>query len=80
MKGDLCSIGCITCKVATTVSSDPMHHVHVDFISVNYLQNVKIAYAHNGKRGAPLMLFIHGFPECWYSWRHQMDFFKDKYW
>ncbi|KAK6803653.1 hypothetical protein RDI58_001437 [Solanum bulbocastanum] len=22
----------------------------------------------------PIVLFIHGFPECWYSWRHQMSF------
>ncbi|KAL3626540.1 hypothetical protein CASFOL_030089 [Castilleja foliolosa] len=22
----------------------------------------------------PLVLFIHGFPELWYSWRHQMEF------
>ncbi len=25
----------------------------------------------NGHR-KPLMLFVHGFPELWYSWRHQM--------
>lgn len=21
----------------------------------------------------PLVLMVHGFPQCWYSWRHQMD-------
>ncbi|XP_010548981.1 PREDICTED: bifunctional epoxide hydrolase 2 [Tarenaya hassleriana] len=25
-----------------------------------------------GIRGPPVILFIHGFPELWYSWRHQM--------
>jgi len=32
---------------------------------------VKIHYATLGK--GPLVLFIHGFPDFWYSWRHQMD-------
>nr|XP_027120130.1 epoxide hydrolase A-like [Coffea arabica] len=22
----------------------------------------------------PVVLFLHGFPECWYTWRHQMSF------
>ncbi|KAJ3281864.1 hypothetical protein HK104_011228 [Borealophlyctis nickersoniae] len=30
-----------------------------------------------GKR--PLLLFIHGFPECWYTWRHQLKYFSEKY-
>src|SRR5262245_65630181 len=21
----------------------------------------------------PLVVLLHGFPECWYSWRHQID-------
>lgn len=29
--------------------------------------------------GKPLMLFLHGFPECWYSWRHQMTAFAQDY-
>jgi len=32
---------------------------------------VKIHYASLGK--GPLAVFIHGFPDFWYSWRHQMD-------
>jgi pimeloyl-ACP methyl ester carboxylesterase len=23
-------------------------------------------------QGDPLVLMLHGFPECWYSWRHQL--------
>jgi pimeloyl-ACP methyl ester carboxylesterase len=32
---------------------------------------VKIHYASLGK--GPLIVMIHGFPDFWYSWRHQMD-------
>ena len=31
---------------------------------------VKIHYATLGK--GPLVVMIHGFPDCWYTWRHQM--------
>ncbi|KAG2438402.1 hypothetical protein HYH02_010857 [Chlamydomonas schloesseri] len=29
--------------------------------------------------GRPLLLFLHGFPECWYSWRDQLAHLKDRY-
>lgn len=33
-----------------------------------------------GRRpGLPLMLFLHGFPECWYSWGQQLAAFAGKY-
>jgi pimeloyl-ACP methyl ester carboxylesterase len=32
---------------------------------------VKIHYAKSGS--GPLAVFIHGFPDFWYSWRHQME-------
>jgi pimeloyl-ACP methyl ester carboxylesterase len=31
------------------------------------------------QQARPLMLFLHGFPEFWYSWRHQMRAFSDTY-
>jgi epoxide hydrolase 4 len=34
---------------------------------------VKIHYAALGDKKAPLIIMIHGFPDFWYSWRHQMD-------
>jgi pimeloyl-ACP methyl ester carboxylesterase len=38
---------------------------------------VKIHYAAAGE--GPLVVFIHGFPDYWYSWHHQMNGLKDEY-
>jgi pimeloyl-ACP methyl ester carboxylesterase len=38
------------------------------FLEVNGLR-MHIAEAGSG----PLVLLLHGFPECWYSWRHQLN-------
>ncbi|HEV2882891.1 MAG TPA: alpha/beta hydrolase [Pyrinomonadaceae bacterium] len=40
----------------------------------NYAQldEVRLHYAECGRRGERLVLLLHGFPECWYSWRHQL--------
>jgi len=33
--------------------------------------NMQVARAGQGA-GKPLIVMLHGFPECWYSWRHQI--------
>jgi epoxide hydrolase 4 len=38
---------------------------------------VKIHYAHAGS--GPLIVFLHGFPDFWYSWRHQMQALASEY-
>jgi pimeloyl-ACP methyl ester carboxylesterase len=38
---------------------------------------VKIHYATLGQ--GPLVVMIHGFPDFWYSWRHQMEGLADEY-
>ncbi len=40
---------------------------------------VKIHYAALGNKSKSLVLFIHGFPDFWYSWRHQMAALADNY-
>lgn len=39
----------------------------------------KIHYVVSGPRDKPLMLFLHGFPENWYTWRHQIREFQKDY-
>jgi pimeloyl-ACP methyl ester carboxylesterase len=38
---------------------------------------VKIHYAELGK--GPLVVMIHGFPDYWYTWRHQMEVLSKEY-
>ncbi|NEQ75933.1 MAG: alpha/beta hydrolase [Okeania sp. SIO2C9] len=45
-----------------------------NFITVN---SIKIHYVTQGS--GPLMLMLHGFPEFWYSWRHQIPEFAQDY-
>ncbi|HVN64843.1 MAG TPA: alpha/beta hydrolase [Candidatus Binataceae bacterium] len=36
---------------------------------------MRVARAGSG----PLVIMMHGFPECWYSWRHQLTALSDKF-
>jgi len=37
------------------------------------LLDVPAGRIHVAEQGSgPLVLLVHGFPECWYSWRHQL--------
>ncbi|XP_056022613.1 epoxide hydrolase 4-like [Ostrea edulis] len=44
-----------------------------------HLEDVRIHYVAAGTEGKPLMLLVHGFPEFWYSWRHQLKEFSKEY-
>jgi len=44
------------------------------------LPDVKLHYVEaDNNSSKPLMLMLHGFPEFWYSWRHQIEAFKNDY-
>lgn len=39
----------------------------------------RLHYASAGKRGKPLLMFVHGFPEFWYAWETQLQAFGNDY-
>ncbi|XP_019151783.1 PREDICTED: bifunctional epoxide hydrolase 2-like isoform X2 [Ipomoea nil] len=43
----------------------------IEHISVS-VNGISMHVAQTGQ--GPVVLFLHGFPECWYTWRHQMCF------
>ncbi|HEX3033670.1 MAG TPA: alpha/beta hydrolase [Thermodesulfobacteriota bacterium] len=45
-----------------------------DFVEVN---NIRMHYVSAGS--GPMVLLLHGFPEFWYSWRHQIPALSEKF-
>lgn len=60
------------------VCASPGIHA-ADDLSHHYAENedVRIHYAAAGT--GPLLVFIHGFPDYWYTWHHQMKVLKNQY-
>ena len=52
-----------------------------DRVDHRYADNdgVRIHYAIAGEDDAPLAVFLHGFPDFWYSWREQMAALEDRF-
>jgi len=44
-----------------------------------YVNGVNYHYVEEGDPSNQTMLFLHGFPEFWYSWRHQLVHFSKSY-
>jgi epoxide hydrolase 4 len=52
-----------------------MSEIQFDYAQIG---GVKLHYAKAGE-GERLVLLLHGFPEFWYSWRHQLSALSDEY-
>jgi len=54
---------------------DPKFGAH-KFMTVN---GVKLHYVESGDSSKPLLVFVHGWPQFWYSWRYQILHFQSQY-
>jgi epoxide hydrolase 4 len=70
----IASIGVFAAMASAAVSDDFESKVKHGYADSN---GVKIHYATIGS--GPLVIMIHGFPDYWYSWRHQMQALADSY-
>ncbi len=62
------------CFLPLVYADPPMNGLEDRFADNN---GVKIHYVVKGQ--GPLVVFIHGFPDFWYSWRHQLEGLSDSY-
>jgi epoxide hydrolase 4 len=58
--------------VASPSASGPSAPEPWHFERLTLANGLNMRVARAGPSGAPLMVMLHGFPECWYSWRHQL--------
>jgi len=58
-------------------ATDPVYGKH-EMIKLKS-SGVTLHYVSKGSSDQPMILFVHGFPECWYTWRYQMKYFSDDY-
>src|SRR4029078_10131936 len=49
-----------------SMERDMIRHRHVD------TNGIRMHVAEAGPDDGPAVVLCHGFPECWYSWRHQL--------
>ncbi|KAG9149708.1 hypothetical protein Leryth_012424 [Lithospermum erythrorhizon] len=49
-----------------------MEQIDHKYIAVNNGLKLHVAEIGSTSASSPVVLFLHGFPEIWYSWRHQM--------
>lgn len=62
----LFTLGIHAPSAATGILKDVQHHY-----TENAVDGTKIHYVSNG--AGPLVVFVHGFPDFWHSWAHQME-------
>ncbi|CAG5101066.1 Similar to Ephx4: Epoxide hydrolase 4 (Mus musculus) [Cotesia congregata] len=43
------------------------------------LKGIKLHYVETGEKFQPLLLLLHGFPDCWLSWREQLPILSEHY-
>src|SRR5690242_6753814 len=66
----LAGIGLAACSTMPgQTEASPVAGVRFRMVETN---GIHLRVAEAGKEGAPLVVLAHGWPESWYSWRHQM--------
>ena len=73
------AIVAVLCAAGFTATPTRAQSSLFDEVTHHFADNdgVRIHYVSAGE--GPLVVFIHGFPDFWYSWRHQMEGLRDRF-
>jgi len=56
------------------MTTEEITHIKHNYAAIN---GIRMHYAEAGS--GELVILLHGFPDCWYTWRHQIDALSKKY-
>src|SRR5260370_26301112 len=62
----------VGCQRSTSIMAEPWR-----FEKLKLKSGLKMRIARAGS--GPLVVMLHGFPECWYSYRHQIRALSDRF-
>lgn len=65
--GAIAALALTACATAPATTPSPIAGVHFRTVETN---GIKLRVAEMGE--GPLVILVHGWPESWYSWRHQI--------
>ena len=65
----------VKCQMENVPSKTNGRSIRQGYAEVN---GIRLHYAESGDH-ENLVILLHGFPEFWYSWRHQLDFLSKRY-
>jgi len=60
-----------------SMSRNPIRMIDLHHTTIN-TNGVNLHVVQAGPEGGPLVMLLHGFPEFWYGWRHQIDYLAEK--
>ena len=66
-------------KFLSTTSTDGRYGKS-DWVQLPSGIKMHFVEAGKGDGDKPLMVFLHGFPEFWFSWRYQLKHFSRDFW
>ncbi|ORY06579.1 alpha/beta-hydrolase [Basidiobolus meristosporus CBS 931.73] len=58
----------------STNFSDPKSYNH----RYDTINGIRYHYVDEGPKDGPVVVLLHGFPDLWYGWRHQIKFLADR--
>src|SRR4051794_20189064 len=64
-----CSLAALSFAIATADTVPAAMSRRERYVVTN---GIRLFAAESGPRRGPLVLLLHGWPECWWSWRNQL--------